>query len=46
MLKRLRDWFRSKGNDPTAVLVGWWLAEFERFGEKDEPSETPSPTLH
>jgi hypothetical protein len=46
MLKRLRDWLRAKGNDPTAVLVEWWLAEFERLGEADHNSELAAPTVH
>ena len=45
MLKRLRDWLQAKGGDPSAVLVGWWLIEFEEAQEK--PSTWgPTPTLH
>lgn len=28
-LKQFHDWLAAKGNDPTAVLARWWLAEFE-----------------
>jgi hypothetical protein len=35
MLKRLRNWLQLKGNDPTAVLARWWLAEFEEAQEQD-----------
>jgi hypothetical protein len=46
MLKRLRHWLQAKGDDPTAVLVGWWLAEFEELGEENHRSEARAPTIH
>ena len=46
MLKRLRNWLQLKGNDPTAVLARWWLAEFEEAQEEDQPYRGPIPTLH
>ena len=46
MLKRLQDWLQAKGNDPTAVLARWWLAEFETTQGEDRPYSRPMPTLH
>ena len=46
MLKRLRDWLQAKGDDPSAVLVGWWLTEFEEAQEEEPSTRGPTPTLH
>jgi len=46
MLKRLHDWLQAKGNDPTAVLVQWWLIEFVEAQEEDCPQTTLMPTVH
>ena len=41
MLKRLKGWLLAKGNDPTAVLMRWWLAEFEE-AQEDRPETAPT----
>jgi hypothetical protein len=46
MLKRLQDWLQAKGNDPTAVLARWWLAEFETTQGGDRRYGSTMPTLH
>jgi hypothetical protein len=46
MLKRLQDWLQEKGNDPTAVLARWWLAEFETTQGENRPYSRLMPTLH
>ena len=46
MLKRLQHWLEAQGNDPSAVLVGWWLAEFDKAQEPGCTQTTVAPTLH
>ncbi len=47
MLKRFHNWLHAKGNDPIAILVRWWLSEFEEVQEEEDRCDNgPMPTLH
>jgi hypothetical protein len=46
MLKRFHDWLQAKGNDSTAVLARWWLAEFDKAQEEGCPQGRTPPPLH
>jgi hypothetical protein len=46
MLRRLNDWLQAKGDDPTALLARWWLAEFEEAQEKDCQQDQSTRTYH
>ena len=46
MLKQLHHWLHAKGNDPTAVLLEWWLSEFEEAQEEDCRQTALMSTVH
>jgi hypothetical protein len=45
-MKRFRDWLQAKGNNPTAVLARWWIAEFEEAQDENRTQSGMMATQH